>query len=536
MINLMQNPRLSEDLTFCSAAIRDALELAWKRTAVSADERFANAKPSINVLFTDETGIREINAEQRDVSAVTDVLSFPMFDFLEGRLTSDFNPVDIFEDEDEGPMFEVGDIVICVPRAFDQAKEFGHSRLREMVFLALHGMLHLCGYDHIDERMARRMETEQNEVLDALGLDRDVKTYDGVPAAIEILEELEEPGGSDSDPSMEDPAVRMPNTGGADGVDLQGDDDPFYSGFVSLVGRPNAGKSTLLNYLTGLKLAIVSPKSQTTRSAVRSIVNKPNAQLIFIDTPGMHRPTNKLGRSMMQDTWRSFDDADIVLLLVDGIKGNFTSMEQSVIKKASESNQPIVLAINKTDDMVKENLLPIISTYNERHPFEAIVPISARTGDGVEVLMDELIRLLPEGPRYYPKDTFTDQSERSLAAELIREQILRYTHDEIPHGTAVLIDKFEETFATPSDDSEHSEYDREIVRIYATIFADRGGHKGILIGKEGAALKRIGTAARRSLEAMLGCKVYLELFVKVRKDWRNSGNILSELGFKPTKN
>lgn len=523
MINLMQNPRLSEDLTFCSAAIRDTLELAWKRTAVSADERFAEAKPSINVLFTDETEIRKINAEQRDVSAVTDVLSFPMFDFLEGELTTDFNPVDIYEDADEGSVFEVGDIVICVPRAFEQAAEFGHSRLRELVFLALHGMLHLCGYDHIDERMARRMEGEQNEVLDSLGLDRDVETYDGVPVAIESLEVSEELAGSDSDPSMDVP-------------DARGGDEPFYSGFISLVGRPNAGKSTLLNYLTGLKLAIVSPKSQTTRSAVRSIVNKPNAQLIFIDTPGMHRPTNKLGRSMMQDTWRSFNDADIVLLLVDGIKGNFTSMEQSVIKKASESDQPIVLAINKIDDMVKEDLLPIISSYSERYPFEAIVPISARTGDGVEALMDELIRLLPEGPRYYPKDTFTDQSERSLAAELIREQILRYTHDEIPHGTAVLIDKFEETFAAPSDDSEYSEYDREIVRIYATIFADRGGHKGILIGKEGAALKRIGTAARRSLEAMLGCKVYLELFVKVRKDWRNSGDILSELGFNPTKN
>lgn len=210
-------------------------------------------------------------------------------------------------------------------------------------------------------------------------------------------------------------------------------------------------------------------------------------------------------------------------------------MEEAVTKKAKEAGLPVILALNKVDEMVKEDLLPIMARYYDFYDFAAIIPISAQNGDGVAELTDELIRLLPEGPRYYPEDAFTDQSERQLAAELIREQILRYTHDEIPHGTAVLIDRFDETFKTDATGEIVSEYEREIVRIHATIYAERDGHKGILIGKDGSALKRIGSAARRSLEKMLGCQVYLELFVKVRKDWRNNEGILADLGFDPVK-
>lgn len=514
MINLIKNPQLSEDLSFCSAAVYEALSLAWKRTAAAADERLAAALPSVWVTFTTESEMRRLNAEQRALDEVTDVLSFPMLNLRDGHLESPLSPGDCYPNEDGRMTFELGDIVICVPRAFEQAAEFGHSPLRELTFLALHGMLHLCGYDHTeDEQAAARMEGEQEAVLNELGITREADAYEGAgPRTIYI-----EDAGVEEEEEEEQPV------------------GPFHSGFVSVVGRPNAGKSTLLNYLSGAKLAIVSPKSQTTRRPVRSVVNRPGAQLIFIDTPGMHKPTHQLGRRMMQDTWISFFDSDVVLLVVDALKGNFTSMEASVIKKAAETGLPVVVALNKTDDMVKENLLPIIQRYSETYDFAAIVPISALTGDGVDVLTDELVRLLPEGPRYYPETAFTDQSERALAEELIREQILRYTHDEIPHGTAVLIDRFDETFRTGEDGEPISEYDREIVRIYATIYCDREGHKGILIGKNGEALKRIGTAARHSLEGMLGCRVYLELFVKVRKDWRNNPAILARLGYDPIK-
>lgn len=301
------------------------------------------------------------------------------------------------------------------------------------------------------------------------------------------------------------------------------------SGFVTLIGRPNVGKSTLLNQMAGIRLAITSHKAQTTRQVIRAIIDAPDSQIIFMDTPGMHQPKSKLGQYMVDSARHALAEADVAVLLIDAnFNPRIAEIEKNILELARKVHKPVVLVINKVDTVAKEDLLPLMATFHAAYPFTAIIPVSARTGDGVDVLLAELRRLLPEGPRYFPADSLTDQTERMLAAELIREQILRLTHEEIPHGTAVAIDSFEE-------DDEEDPDDRSIVHIEATILVDRDTHKGILIGKQGSMLKTIGTAARIEIEKMLGCPCYLQLFVKVREDWRNRRGILQDLGFETKK-
>jgi GTPase len=297
----------------------------------------------------------------------------------------------------------------------------------------------------------------------------------------------------------------------------------FRSGFVSIIGRPNAGKSTLLNALVGEKIAIVTEKPQTTRTRIQGMLNvkaepgRSAGQIIFIDTPGVHKPDSRLNRKMMQEIHAALESRDLILLIVDATE-KFGPGDQHVVDLVKKSGGPVFLLLNKIDKMPKDQLLPIIAHYSELHDFREIIPISAAKGDGLEVLTDKIVRALPDGPRYFPEDQLTDQPERFIAAEIIREKVLMKTSKEIPYATAVLIERFEEA-------------DR-LTRIAAIIYCEREGQKGILIGKGGQKLKEMGTAARVELEVLLGRKVFLELFVKVKPGWRESAAFVDELDWR----
>jgi GTPase len=297
----------------------------------------------------------------------------------------------------------------------------------------------------------------------------------------------------------------------------------FRSGFVSIVGRPNAGKSTLLNALVGEKIAIVTEKPQTTRTRIQGMVNvkakkgRPAGQIVFIDTPGVHKPDSRLNRKMMQEIHAALESRDIVLLLVDA-SDRFGPADQFVIDLIQKSGGTAFLLLNKIDKLQKDNLLPVIEHYSKLHNFQEIIPISASKHDGLEVLIDKIIRTLPEGPRYFPEDQLTDLPERFIAAEIIREKVLLKTGKELPYATAVVVERFEDL--------------PKLTRIAAAIYCERDGQKAILIGKGGQKLKELGTSARIELESLLGMKVYLELFVKVKKDWRESAAFVDELDWR----
>jgi GTP-binding protein Era len=293
----------------------------------------------------------------------------------------------------------------------------------------------------------------------------------------------------------------------------------FRSGFISIIGRPNAGKSTLLNALVGEKLAIVTRKPQTTRNRILGIVNvekkgkRPAGQLVLIDTPGVHKPVNSLNKRMMKEVYDALEGCDLLLVIVDAGE-KFGPADQFVIDIAKRTKLPCILLLNKIDTLHKDRLLPLIAHYKELHEFIDVIPISALKEKGLDTLLDAIVKALPEGPRYFPKDQITDQPERFLVAELIREQVLQYTSQEVPHATTVLIDKYEEG--------------AKLTRVAATIFCEREGQKAILIGKQAANLKKIGTNARLQIESLLNTKVFLELFVKVRAGWRDSRDFVEE--------
>ncbi|HEX4996765.1 MAG TPA: GTPase Era [Terriglobia bacterium] len=291
--------------------------------------------------------------------------------------------------------------------------------------------------------------------------------------------------------------------------------DVFRSGFVSIVGRPNSGKSTLVNRLVGEKISIVTDRPQTTRHVIRGVVTRPEGQIVFLDTPGVHKPIHRMNTRMMDSVRQSIADADAVALLVDA-STPFGKGDAYTVELVGAAKAPKFLLLNKVDRIPKEGLLGQIDHYSKLASFDAIIPISARTGDGVERFVLEVIERLPEGPRYYPDDQPTDRTERALAEETIREKLIKATREELPYSTAVVIEQFSEE---PS-----------IVRIAANILVERESHKAIAIGKGGQLLKAIGTAARRDIEEMLGRKVYLELRVVVKKNWRDDVETLKRLG------
>jgi GTPase len=279
----------------------------------------------------------------------------------------------------------------------------------------------------------------------------------------------------------------------------------FHAGFVAIIGQPNVGKSTLVNALTGHKVAIVSDRPQTTRNRIQGIVNRPDAQVILIDTPGLHSSRSALHRQMLDEVNQALHGVDIIAIMIDASDYRQGGMGE-VLDRARHFPGPVYLLLNKIDRIAKEQLLPLMDRLGKEHEFAAMFPISALTGDGLPQLLEKWIASLPEHPPLFPTDQFTDQPERFLAAEFIREKAIRATHEEVPHSVAVLVDRFEE--------------DGKLLRIYATICVEREGQKGILIGKRGEMIKRIGTEARRDIEELLGAHIFLDLRVKVVPGWR----------------
>jgi GTP-binding protein Era len=299
---------------------------------------------------------------------------------------------------------------------------------------------------------------------------------------------------------------------------LEKKEEIFRSGFVSIVGRPNVGKSTLLNHILGEKIAITSDKPQTTRNRILGIHNLEDAQLLFLDTPGIHRAHGRLNRFMVDQALSACSDVDAVLFLVeatDPLGGG----DDFILEVLSRSNIPVVLVINKIDLLPKEKLLPLMASYAQKFDFREIVPVSALRGEGVGELIQAVRGLLPEGPRYYPEDMITDLPERFIVAEMVREQVLRQTREEVPYGVAVVVEQFAE------------KPEKNLVVVSAVINVERETHKKIIVGKGGARIRAIGQSARKEMEKFLGVRVFLELFVKVQKNWTDSERLLKEFGY-----
>ncbi|MBE7102169.1 GTPase Era [Bacillus cereus] len=292
----------------------------------------------------------------------------------------------------------------------------------------------------------------------------------------------------------------------------------YKSGFVSIIGRPNVGKSTFLNRIIGQKIAIMSDKPQTTRNKIQGVYTENDSQVVFIDTPGIHKPKHKLGDFMVKMAQTTLKEVDIVLFMVNATEG-YGRGEEFIIEKLQETKQPVFLVINKIDQVHPEQLLELIDRYRKLYEFAEIVPISALDGNNVEALIGAIKKYLPEGPQYYPDNQVTDHPERFIISELIREKVLHLTREEVPHSVAVVIDAIQKR-------------EGGAVYINATIVVERASQKGIIIGKQGKMLKEVGKRARFDIEALLGSKVFLEVWVKVQKDWRNKMSQLRDLGFR----
>ncbi|KGP90502.1 GTPase Era [Pontibacillus chungwhensis BH030062] len=292
----------------------------------------------------------------------------------------------------------------------------------------------------------------------------------------------------------------------------------FKSGFISIIGRPNVGKSTFMNRVIGEKIAIMSDKAQTTRNKIQGVYTQDDAQLVFIDTPGIHKPKHKLGSFMVNVAEQSMNEVDLVLFMVNAKEG-FGRGDEFIINMLQKVKQPVFLIVNKLDQVHPDELIKIIDEYRTKYDFAEIVPISALEGNNVDNLLKLMVEQMPEGPQFYPEDMITDHPERFVISELIREKALHLTREEVPHSIAVVIEGIEER-------------ENEKLNVQASIIVERSSQKGIIIGKQGSMLKEIGQRARKDIESLLGTKIYLELFVKVQKDWRNRANQLQEYGYR----
>jgi GTP-binding protein Era len=298
---------------------------------------------------------------------------------------------------------------------------------------------------------------------------------------------------------------------------------PFKSGYVALIGAPNVGKSTLLNQLLKEKISITAPKPQTTRNRIVGILNHPGCQIILVDTPGIHKARDSFNQAMVETALGTLGEVDVVCVIIDATSPH-SRIEEMILNRLEKQESPVIVVLNKVDLVRnKGDLLPLLEKLGSEWPSHAIIPISALTGDGVNLLLDELMDLLPEGPRYYPEDYLTDQPERFLVAELIREKIFHLVHQEIPYAVAVTIDTF-------TDDPNGRR-----IEIEATIHVERDSQKGIIIGKKGQMLKEIGKQARLDIEALLGCHIFLGLFVRVQKNWRKDARARADFGYQPQR-
>lgn len=291
----------------------------------------------------------------------------------------------------------------------------------------------------------------------------------------------------------------------------------YHSGFITVIGRPNVGKSTFINYVVGEKVSIISDKAQTTRHNIQGILTNEEMQIIFIDTPGIHKPRHRLGHFMVDVSLQTLNEVDIVLFMIDAVEG-YGRGDQYILDHLQNVTKPVFLIINKVDQIHPDDLFPLIDQYRNKCEFEEIVPISAKNGNNISDLLNMLKSHLPRGPQYYAEEQTTDHSEQFRISELVREKVLFYTEEEIPHSVNVLI-------------SDYEEKGNNRVVIHATIITERESQKGILIGKQGSMLKRIGQQARRDIEQLIGKKVYLDLWVKVQRDWRNKQSLLNQYGY-----
>ena len=433
----------------------------------------------VSVTFTDNEKIHELNLAHRGKDSATDVLSFPLFE-------KESLPTDGGEQE----YIPIGDVVISLEKARAQAEEYGHSFEREIAFLTVHSILHLVGYDHeVSGEDEKYMNDTCEKVLEKLGLTRDY-----IPE--EAQEEAQEDGEDDD-------------------VVIARED--MKTGFICILGRPNVGKSTLMNTILGEKVAIVSKKPQTTRNKITGVYTTGCEQFVFIDTPGIHKPKNKLGEYMMKEAGDSVVGTDAVVFIVEPTEKP-SKVEQEIAQKINSMKVPAILVINKADAFKKTKILTTIDNFSKLCEFSSIVPISALENDGVDIVLEELRPYLKNEPWFFEADMITDQPIRQIAAEVIREKLLRTLDDEIPHGVAVVIEEFEEK--------------AKIINIRAELFCEKEAHKRIIIGKNGEALKKVGSFAREDLEKLFEKKIYLDLWVKVRENWRDSMLNLNRLGFK----
>lgn len=463
--------------------IAEGMEELVTHAAAVCGKLYGVKNGEVSITLTDNEYIHKLNKEYRNIDNPTDVLSFAFADSDEPEIIPD--------DEVENTDYEMlGDIIISIEKAEEQAQEFGHSLKRELSFLTAHGMLHLLGYDHMEEEERQEMEEEQRYVMGKLGITRE-----------------------DNDESMSIPLASAPGVS-AKKIQL----DPNHrSGFVAVIGRPNVGKSTLINSLIGQKIAIMSDKPQTTRTRIMCILTQPDVQMVFLDTPGIHKPIDKLGEYMVKAAEGTLQEVDAIIFVVDATE-KFGPGERYILERLQATKRPVILAINKIDMMEREAVLPIITSYNQKYDFAATVPISAKDELNLNGVIEEVKKHLPKGPQYYPEDMVTDQPERLVIAELIREKVLHNTRDEVPHSIAVDVD-------------EMKVRDNGDQYVRATIYVERDSQKGIIIGKKGAMLKEIGALARKDIEMLLGSKCFLDLWVKVLKDWRSRSKALREFGF-----
>lgn len=449
MLNIIGNTQFNGDLTRVYEEVCKVFALP--------------KKIKVNLTFVTEQEIKTLNSETRNINKVTDVLTYPYIDLKVGQKLklSDYK----FNIDPDDKTLTISDIYICLKRAEEQAKEFNHSLKREVCFLLCHGLLHTLGYDHINEQDAEVMEAKQNEILDSLGITRDL----------------------------------------------------FKCGFVTIVGETNAGKSTLINALVGEHVAIVSPKSQTTRENIQGIYNDKNTQIVFVDTPGYHKRNNKVDEEMDKLIQSAQEDTEIVLMLIVANKPMMPQYEK--LNKLVSANAKKILLINKIDETTFEKSYPQLAELSSVAKVDDILPISALKGKNVDVLLDMVKKYLPTYDfemRYYPVDEYTDKNLRHMVAEIVREKALLMLDDEIPHGVQVVVTDYKES--------------EKPVQIYADVYCEKESHKAIILGKNGDMIKKISTSARKHIEKIISEQVNLQLYVKVKPNWRNDIKAITEFG------
>lgn len=416
----------------------------------------------INLNFVSQAKIKQLNNSTRGINKITDVLTYPYVNLKVGESLNlkdynlDIDPLD--------NLLTIGDIYICTTKAEQQALEFGHSLKREICFLFCHGFLHILGYDHILPNDEKLMIDQQNKILNNLNITR----------------------------------------------------QKFKCGFVTIVGETNAGKSTLINQLVGMHVAIVSPKSQTTRENILGIFNDENTQIVFVDTPGYHKNVTKVDEEMEKNINIASQDTEIVLMLISA-KKNLKIQYEEMLKKV-KANAKKILVINKIDESSYEKLYPQLAQLDATK-VEDIIPISALKGTNCNKLLEVIKNYLPQFDkefRYFPIEEYTNKTVRNMVAELIREKALLLLNDEVPHGIQVVVEGYEE--------------DKEPINIFANVYCEKESHKAIILGKNGAMIKEISTRARKAIENFVNKKVNLQLFVKVKPNWRNNLKDITEFG------